>query len=70
MLAPQDVFIDQRYIYILDRQHGIYIYKLFGTGEVKEHDWIELNTYGNTKILGKEKTIFVNYNDENGDKII
>ena len=62
--------MEQGYIYILDLHKGLYVYKLLGNGKVVEHDSIELNTYGNIKVIVKEKSLFVNYNDQSGNKII
>ena len=69
-IAPQHVHIQQSYIYILDLHHGVYIYKLLGSGKVIEHDWIQLNTYGNIKLIVRQKNLFINYNDQSGNKII
>lgn len=62
--------MDRQFLYVLDLHHGIYIYKILGEGKVIEYDWIELTTYGNIHFLVREQTILVNFNDENGNKII
>lgn len=52
-IAPQNVYLEQGYIYILDLHKGVYVYKLLGNGKVIEHDSIELNTFGNINLIVK-----------------
>lgn len=70
-IFPQDIAILSNTLFILDFYNGVYIFEILRQGEVMPRNFISITSFGgNYQIKVYHNTIFINFNDIDGSKVV
>jgi hypothetical protein len=70
-IFPQDAVILGNSLFVLDFYNGVYIYSLLHKGEIKPRGYISLTSFGgNYQFWVHRSTVFINFNDIDGSKVV